>query len=349
MERRAETYKHHINNRGRLSAAGGKLPKRLNLEDIERSGEDVRAGRDVAGNDFLKDFGFRSIEFGLWVNTEESRRPDQSGTRSHARRSLRRNGADPRCSGAPDPPVFRQGCGAGGRSLDQQRHRQGNRRPRRRPVRQQVRRQAGRCRGVEGGQRVAAAHAGQPFTKALGDELAQQFIAPVVRKQAEKQAAEWVIARVGKDVAISVPAEFANEYGQQVINEVAAGLSTGRTAEETLSDPKVQDKLLNAGLAGSAGGPLFGIFGGLAGRHKPQMPVIQPPPEDKAKPPAAAAATPPVVAGTPPATPPAGPGAQSAPDYMQVAGAIIGAAAAGEGQERRTSWPCARPRDFPER
>jgi hypothetical protein len=50
---------------------GGEEPKRPHLDQIERSGPDYRKGRDVAGEDFVKDFGFRGVEFGNWVASDE--------------------------------------------------------------------------------------------------------------------------------------------------------------------------------------------------------------------------------------------------------------------------------------
>ena len=39
--------------------------------NIERTGEDVRNGRDIDSSDFLTDFGFRGVEFGNWVASDE--------------------------------------------------------------------------------------------------------------------------------------------------------------------------------------------------------------------------------------------------------------------------------------
>lgn len=55
-----------------ISETGGKIePKRPHLDNIERTGKDIRNGRDVTGDDFLKDFGFRGVEFGNWVASDE--------------------------------------------------------------------------------------------------------------------------------------------------------------------------------------------------------------------------------------------------------------------------------------
>ena len=54
-------------------AAGekGELPKRPHLDNLERTGADVRGGRNVTGEDFVKDMGFRGVEFGNWVASDE--------------------------------------------------------------------------------------------------------------------------------------------------------------------------------------------------------------------------------------------------------------------------------------
>ena len=49
----------------------GELPKRPHLDTIERRGRDVRDGRNVTGQDFVDDFGFRGVEFGNWVASDE--------------------------------------------------------------------------------------------------------------------------------------------------------------------------------------------------------------------------------------------------------------------------------------
>lgn len=48
-----------------------KTPERPHLDSVTRTGADVRAGRDVNGDDFIKDFGFRGVEFGNWVASDE--------------------------------------------------------------------------------------------------------------------------------------------------------------------------------------------------------------------------------------------------------------------------------------
>lgn len=50
---------------------GGEEPKRPHLDQVERTGPDYRNGRDVTGDDFIKDFGFRGVEFGNWVAGDE--------------------------------------------------------------------------------------------------------------------------------------------------------------------------------------------------------------------------------------------------------------------------------------
>lgn len=43
------------------------LPERPHLERLERTGPDLRDGRDVSPEDFLAEFGFRAVEFGNWL------------------------------------------------------------------------------------------------------------------------------------------------------------------------------------------------------------------------------------------------------------------------------------------
>lgn len=50
------------------------LPTRPHLDTIERTGADIRGGRNVTGDDFVKDFGFRGVEFGNWVASDERQR-----------------------------------------------------------------------------------------------------------------------------------------------------------------------------------------------------------------------------------------------------------------------------------
>jgi hypothetical protein len=53
---------------------GGEEPTRPHLDNIERSGPDYRKGKNVTGEDFIKDFGFRGVEFGNWVANDERQR-----------------------------------------------------------------------------------------------------------------------------------------------------------------------------------------------------------------------------------------------------------------------------------
>ena len=47
-------------------------PKRPHLDALERvGGRDVREGRDIGPDDFLEAFGFRGVEFGLWLPDSE--------------------------------------------------------------------------------------------------------------------------------------------------------------------------------------------------------------------------------------------------------------------------------------
>jgi hypothetical protein len=49
----------------------GKTPERPHLDKIERTGADIRAGKNVGSEDFVKNFGFRGVEFGNWVASDE--------------------------------------------------------------------------------------------------------------------------------------------------------------------------------------------------------------------------------------------------------------------------------------
>lgn len=46
-------------------------PKRPHLENIERTGEDVRGGKDTGADDFMRQYGFRGVEFGNWAAKDE--------------------------------------------------------------------------------------------------------------------------------------------------------------------------------------------------------------------------------------------------------------------------------------
>ena len=50
---------------------GGEEPKRPHLDQVERTGPDYRSSGNVTGEDFIKDFGFRGVEFGNWVAGDE--------------------------------------------------------------------------------------------------------------------------------------------------------------------------------------------------------------------------------------------------------------------------------------
>lgn len=52
-------------------AERAKQPARPHLDQVKRTGADVRAGRDIGSEDFIKDFGFRGVEFGNWVAGDE--------------------------------------------------------------------------------------------------------------------------------------------------------------------------------------------------------------------------------------------------------------------------------------
>jgi len=46
-------------------------PLRPHLDKIRRTGKDLRNGKDADSKDFVKDFGFRGVEFGNWVAGDE--------------------------------------------------------------------------------------------------------------------------------------------------------------------------------------------------------------------------------------------------------------------------------------
>ena len=46
-------------------------PARPHLDKLQRTGKDIRGGKDVDSKDFVKDFGFRGVEFGNWVASDE--------------------------------------------------------------------------------------------------------------------------------------------------------------------------------------------------------------------------------------------------------------------------------------
>lgn len=49
----------------------GVMPHRPHLDDLQRLGPDRRSGRDVGSEDFIEVFGFRGVEFGNWVASDE--------------------------------------------------------------------------------------------------------------------------------------------------------------------------------------------------------------------------------------------------------------------------------------
>lgn len=48
-----------------------KAPERPHLDEVRRTGEDVRAGRDISSEDFIAAFGFRGVEYGNWAAGDE--------------------------------------------------------------------------------------------------------------------------------------------------------------------------------------------------------------------------------------------------------------------------------------
>lgn len=67
----AEAAAKAIYEQRKAEGGGRELPQRPHLDNIERTGEDVRRGRDVQGDDYLDTFGFRGIEFGNWAAQDE--------------------------------------------------------------------------------------------------------------------------------------------------------------------------------------------------------------------------------------------------------------------------------------
>ncbi|MBF0635185.1 MAG: hypothetical protein HQK85_11050, partial [Nitrospinae bacterium] len=47
------------------------LPSRPHLDNLEMTNTDWRKGRDITGDDLLKEFGFRGVEYGNWVANDE--------------------------------------------------------------------------------------------------------------------------------------------------------------------------------------------------------------------------------------------------------------------------------------
>lgn len=59
----------------RVNEDGEKIaPERPHLNKIERTGEDVRGGRNITAPDFINEFGFRGTEFGNWAAQDERQR-----------------------------------------------------------------------------------------------------------------------------------------------------------------------------------------------------------------------------------------------------------------------------------
>lgn len=50
---------------------GRQLPKRPHLDTLDRAGPDWRAGRSVAAEDFVEQFGFYGVEWGNWLSDAE--------------------------------------------------------------------------------------------------------------------------------------------------------------------------------------------------------------------------------------------------------------------------------------
>jgi adenine/guanine phosphoribosyltransferase-like PRPP-binding protein len=53
------------------AVGGAAVPERPHLDRLERTGEDIRAGKDVTADSFRKAFGFRGVEFGNWAAQDE--------------------------------------------------------------------------------------------------------------------------------------------------------------------------------------------------------------------------------------------------------------------------------------
>lgn len=67
----AEARAKDIYEETKSSTDSAALPTRPHLDAIERTGEDVRGGRNVDSQNFINDFGFRGVEFGNWVASDE--------------------------------------------------------------------------------------------------------------------------------------------------------------------------------------------------------------------------------------------------------------------------------------
>lgn len=50
------------------------LPERPHLDNVTRTGPDYLKGRNITSEDFIKDFGFRAVEYGNWVAGDERQR-----------------------------------------------------------------------------------------------------------------------------------------------------------------------------------------------------------------------------------------------------------------------------------
>lgn len=61
-----------LQSAGKATAADKpKAPHRPHLDDVLRTGRDHRNGRDITSDDFIREFGFRAVEFGNWVAGDE--------------------------------------------------------------------------------------------------------------------------------------------------------------------------------------------------------------------------------------------------------------------------------------
>lgn len=67
----AEAFARETYEKGLGTGTEAALPSRPHLDAIKRTGADVRNGRNVDGQDFVNDFGFRGVEFGNWVASDE--------------------------------------------------------------------------------------------------------------------------------------------------------------------------------------------------------------------------------------------------------------------------------------
>ncbi len=72
-EAEAAAKKAYEENKGKVEE-GNELPKRPHLDRVDRVGPDYREGKNVDAKDFMDTFGFRGVEFGNYVASDERQR-----------------------------------------------------------------------------------------------------------------------------------------------------------------------------------------------------------------------------------------------------------------------------------